>query len=165
MNAALSKRKGELRGWHVLALLLAFFSAVVVVNVAFAVFAAQSFPGEDVRRSYLQGLAYNDTLADRRKQAALGWRAGASFEGETIRIRIVDSTGAGVPGLSLEGALRRPLDARMDVPLAFADRGDGDYVAQFQGLPAGAWELRARTRGGVEFSLAKRLTWPPSQLP
>ena len=69
----------QVRGWHVLTALLAFFGAIIAVNIAFAVIAVRSFPGEDVRRSYVQGLQYNDTLAERRVQQALGWQASADL--------------------------------------------------------------------------------------
>jgi len=155
----------ELRGAHVLAALIAFFGAIIAINVAFAVVAARSFPGEDVRRSYTQGLHYNQTIAERRAQAALGWRAGVAIDAATgeVRVQIVDAQGQGVAGLQLDGALRRPLDAAMDAPLVFREHGGGEYSATVVGAAPGAWELRAEARRGeTRFAFSRRLMWPPS---
>jgi nitrogen fixation protein FixH len=160
-----ARRPFALRGFHVLMMLLAFFGAVIAINVAFAVAAARSFPGEDVPRSYLQGLNYNETLAERRVEAARGWRAGveADWRAQEIIVRIVDAEGRGLAGLTIEGALRRPLDARHDAQLSFTDRGGGDYRATIANGAPGAWELRAKARrGGERFTFSRRLMWPSS---
>ncbi|HVK80655.1 MAG TPA: FixH family protein, partial [Verrucomicrobiae bacterium] len=109
MNTATGFR---MRGWHVLALMLAFFGFIIGVNVTFAVIAVRSFPGEDVRRSYLQGIQYNDTLAQRREQAALGWQANAGFtpsaDGAALEIVLRDSDGAPIDGATISGEIQWP---------------------------------------------------------
>jgi len=154
----------ELRGWHVLAALLAFFGAVIVVNATFIAFAVQSFPGEDVRRSYLQGLQYNETLAERRAQAALGWRANAELArsggGAALEIRLSARDGAPINGAALTGELQWPTDARFDRALIFEQAGSGRYVARIDELPSGRWRLRARAEradGALDFE--SELTW------
>ena len=164
----IAKRPFEVRGWHVLAMLLAFFGAIIAVNVGFAIVAVRSFPGEDVRRSYLQGLRYNDTLAERRAQAALGWRASATLK-ERARLVLVEVSltardGRPLTALTLNGALQRPTDARLDRELAFEQKAPGHYVARVDDLPPGAWRLRARAEDaqgdGLDFE--SELTWPIS---
>ena len=166
---SIAKRPFEVRGVHVLAMLLAFFGAVIAVNVVFAVIAVRSFPGEDVRRSYLQGLHYNDTLTARRDQAALGWRAAAGFapqtEEATLQVMLVRRDGAPLDGVSLDGALQWPTDSRLDRVLVFESAGGGRYVARLGDLPAGRWRLRARAvdahGGALDFE--SELTWRPSR--
>ena len=63
------------RGWHVLVLIVLFFSVTIGVNATFITLAMRTHPGEDVPRSYYQGLNYNETLARRHEQAELGWSA------------------------------------------------------------------------------------------
>lgn len=153
----------EIKGWHVLAFMLAFFGLIIAVNAVFITMAVRSFPGEDVRRSYVQGLAYNDTLEARRRQEALGWRASAGFAAEWLEVRILDREGFAVDGAQLVGTLRRPTETRSAVALTFTGRGDGRYVAAVEGLAPGAWDLVAgATRGADSFELNARLTWPPS---
>lgn len=159
-------RGWELKGWHVLAAMLAFFAAIIAVNVGFAMVAVDSFPGEDVRRSYLQGLNYNETLAERRRQAALGWHASAALEdaGGLAQLVVIirDRDGAPVSGLSLTGVLRWPADERLDRALAFIPDGDGRYVARLDDLQPGHWRLRARAEGADNAALdfEAELAWP-----
>ena len=159
----------ELRGAHVLATLLAFFAAIIAVNVAFAMIAIQSFPGEDVRRSYLQGLRYNDTLAQRREQAALGWHASAalnaSADGALLNLALTARDGRPIEGLSLHGDLQWPTDSRFDRAVVFAPVGAGRYAARLGDLPPGRWRLRARAEDahGASLDFESELTWRTSR--
>lgn len=143
-----TKRPFEVRGWHVLAMLLAFFALVIAVNVAFAVLALRSFPGEDVRRSYLQGLQYNDTLAERRAQAALGWRIEVGQRAGALEVFANNRNGEPLDRLTVQGELQRRADARFDRSLTFEHVGAGRYVARVEDLAPGAWRLRARAEDG-----------------
>lgn len=140
-----------LRGRHVLLVVLLFFGTVIAVNTLFVVLALRTFPGEDVPRSFLQGLRFNETLAARRAQRALGWRAsieavqGAGTE-TLFHLRLVDRTGAPINSATLTGQLRRPADTRFDRPLTFEPLGSGLYVARAGVLARGIWEVEARTR-------------------
>ena len=64
-----------LKGWHVLVMILIFFGITIGVNATFITMALRTHPGEDVPRSYMQGLEYNETLENRRIQSELGWTA------------------------------------------------------------------------------------------
>jgi nitrogen fixation protein FixH len=142
---------------------------VIAVNVTFAVFAVRSFPGEDVRRSYLQGLNYNATIAERRAQAALEWEVIAELSeqdgGASVDVVLRDAEGAPIDGLTAAGALRWPTDERLDHELVFEPRGRGRYVARVPDLMAGHWVLRARAeRGdGQALDFEAELTWPSSR--
>lgn len=161
----MSKSTFVLRGWHVLSALVAFFGLVIAVNVAFAVVAVESFPGEDVRRSYLQGIHYNDVLAERRSQAELGWSASAGFAGApqnvAIEVRLRDRAEA-LDGAALQGSLQWPTNAALDRSVAFVAAGDGLYRAQLGDLAPGRWRLRARAeRDSEALDFESELTWPP----
>jgi nitrogen fixation protein FixH len=167
MSARASK-PFELRGVHVLAGLLAFFGAIIAVNIVFAVAAVQTFPGEDVRRSYLQGLRYNETLAERQAQSSLGWRAAAGIEaaehGARLQVALRTRDGAPIDGAGLAGVLMWPTDSRLDRALSFVQDGAGHYVADLGDLPDGRWRLRARaeTAGGA-LDFESELTWRASR--
>ncbi len=154
----------RIRGWHVLAMMLGFFGFVIAVNVVFATIAVRSFPGEDVRRSYLQGIQYNDTLAQRREQAALGWQANAallsSVDGATLEVELRDRDGAPINGANLTGEMQWPTTDSFDRATTFVARGDGRYVAQLGDLHPGRWRLRARAeRGAGSLDFEAELTW------
>lgn len=158
-------RRFVLRGWHVLALMLGFFGTVIAVNATFVTLALSSFPGEDVRRSYLQGLNYNQTLAERRVQAARGWQASAALReadgGAVVEVVLRDANGALLDGLETTGALRWPNAERFDHTLAFEGRGDGRYVAPVNALHPGRWILRARAADaqGEALDFEAELAW------
>jgi len=160
-----TERGYVVRGWHVLAAMLAFFGAVIAVNVAFAVIAVRSFPGEDVRRSYLQGLNYNATLAERRAQAALGWQAAAELRAEgnaaSVVVELRNRDGAPIEGATVEGELTWRTATRFDRALTFAPLGEGRYAARAEGLRPGQWRLRARAAraGGGALDFEADLTW------
>lgn len=161
----MSAKTFEVKGGHVLAGLLLFFAAIIAINVAFAVAAVRTFPGEDERRSYTQGLRYNDVLAERRAEAALGWRAGAAFEGASDGARVVvnltDREGAPLTGVNVEGVLRWPAGESGDRALTFENRGGGRYAADLGELAPGRWELRARAEdaSGQSLSFEADLAW------
>lgn len=157
-------RAFELKGWHVLAGVLCFFGAVIAVNVVFMMAAFRTFPGEDVRRSYTQGLQYNETLAARRAQAALGWRVEAALAqgdgGAALELTLRDGAGAPLDGAVLAGALQWPTDARWDQEIAFTPLGAGRYRAELGALHDGRWRLRARAeRGADALDFESELTW------
>ncbi|MGE0829770.1 MAG: FixH family protein [Hyphomonadaceae bacterium] len=170
MSAHPARSPFEIRGAHVLIAMLAFFGAIIAINVGFTIAALNTFPGEDAPRAYVQGVRYNEILAEKRAQAALGWRASAALQSEAdgaaLLVRVIDREGRGVNGLWLEGALRRPLDARLDRALSFTPAGDGLYRAALEPLAAGQWRLRASARraqtSGAEraFDIGAHLTWP-----
>jgi len=159
----------RVRGVHVLIGMALFFGAVIAINVAFVVAAVQSFPGEDVRRSYLQGLKYNETLTERRAQSLRGWQArvelAESGSGAEVRVILQDADGAPLEGASVAGELRWPTDARLDRALAFEARGGGVYAAPLGALHQGRWTLRARADGGdgAALDFQAELTWPSTR--
>lgn len=160
----MSAARSEVRGWHVLAIILAFFATIIAVNVTFAIYAVRSFPGEDVQRSYLQGLHYNNTLAERRAQEQLGWRAAALLRGEgegvVVEVTLTAQDSSAITGAALTGELEWPTNSQFDRALHFESVGDGRYVARVTDLTPGRWRLRARGEspaGALDFE--SELTW------
>ena len=138
----------ELKGWHVLVIMLAFFGVTIAVNVAFTVYAVGTFSGEDVSKPYLRGLEYNRTLEARAAQSALGWSATIDAvrgdDGATVSAHIADRDGQAKSALTVEALLRRPTDARLDRTIELASVGEGNYRAVAAGLPSGAWDVVVR---------------------
>lgn len=136
----------SLTGRHVLLFILAFFGVIITVNMIFLTYALRTFPGESMKKSYLQGLHYNDILDERAAQAALGWRAeivrADRVAGEgVIELQLFDESGAPLSALNVTGELRRPAHSRDDRLLSFAHRGEGLYHASAGPLDAGVWAL------------------------
>lgn len=144
----------RLNGKHVLAALIAFFLVILAANVIFINFAVKTFPGEKEEKSYLQGLNYNDRLAARQEQSALGWTAtidNASLNNGAVDIilTITDHNGRPLNGLSIDAMLSRPASAGDDVVLVFSPTGNGRYAATSPAGP-GVWSLEGRATNDAD---------------
>ncbi len=73
----------RVQGWHVLAMVTAFFAVVIAVDATFAVVAVRTFPGQVSVTPYEDGLIYNRHIAQMTAQDRLGWRVGAGAEPPT----------------------------------------------------------------------------------
>lgn len=131
-----------LKGWHVLLIMLGFFGVIFAVNGVFLYHAITSFPGEDVKKSYVQGLNYNTTLATRAAQAELGWTAEAGMQGDDLVFRLDDADGQPLSNFSVVGEIRRRATQGADQSIVFQAAGAGEYTVDGVDLEAGQWSLR-----------------------
>jgi len=160
LSAKAVPEKGVITGWHVLIGVVAFFAVVIGVDTVFMVQAYRTFSGEVASNPYEAGLAFNKTLAQRRREAALGWTASVEkAEDDMVVVRLVDRAGAPLDRLSLTGVLERPATETGRQALDFRPLGDGRYQARAR--LDGAWDLRATARDGRDvFELETRLLEP-----
>jgi nitrogen fixation protein FixH/copper chaperone CopZ len=108
MTAASPPAK-PITGWHVLIAIVVFFAVVIGVDTFFMIKAYGTFSGQVASNPYEAGLAFNQTLALRQREAALGWSASVlKVDEDTVVVRLVDRAGAALDRLSLTGALERP---------------------------------------------------------
>ncbi len=149
-----------LKGWHVLAGMIAFFAIVLAMDAATIVFAYRSFPGESTRNPYEAGLAYNATLARRSREAALGWRVEAEAVPAGLVVFFQDRAGRPLDGLSLSGRLTRPATENGSVGIVFRPDGPGRYAAA-RPAQSGGWDLEviARDLHGNTLQADRRLLW------
>ena len=134
--------------------LLGFFGVIIAVNVWFIIASIETFSGEDEQKPYLQGIEYNQTLARRAEQVALGWRATIStrrLAGGKVRVSVNLMKADGTPetGLALHGELRHPADEELDRTLRLKETAPGTYQTEISGgaLPApGTWWSRPAIR-------------------
>ena len=161
----------ELRGWHVLVIVVAFFAAVVAVDVGMAVQAYRTFPGEVTAKPYEEGLAFNTALARRAEERSLGWRAaiqttvagaGSALRSGRVQLRlaITDRAGQPVQGLRLTGRLERPATESGSLSLALTETHPGIYESTAPDTP-GAWDLSVsgHDASGRAFEAQRRLIW------
>jgi nitrogen fixation protein FixH len=125
-------------GWHMLAILVAFFGVVIVVNVVMARLAVSTFSGEVVENSYVASQNYNSWLDRARAEKALGWTARVVPAGQGASLTLTDFSGHALAGARIAGNATHPLGADTDLPLRFVETQPGTYVAP---LPAGRWQL------------------------
>jgi nitrogen fixation protein FixH len=155
----------KLTGYGVLVWLGLFFGLILVTNSIFVTLAVKTFRGEDEARPYLQGVAYNQTLARRAQQAALGWRATiaarrVSSASVAVELDVRGAAGAPQAGLMLAGELRHPADEHRDRQFLFREVAPGRYRSELAGVTPGDWDVLARTQKGAPFEASRRL-WVP----
>ena len=146
-----TKKPFEITGKHVLFAVIGFFAVVIGVNAIFLKVAIQSFPGEQDEKSYYQGLNYNETLAEKARQADAGWRLllieTPGLEGEQVLdVKLVGRDGDPIYNAILAGEISRPSTDDGQQVLAFYPVRDGIYRAKTTGLEAGAWDLSLTAR-------------------
>lgn len=152
--------KGRITGWHVLIGVVLFFGIVIGVDTIFMVQAYRTFSGEVASNPYEAGLAFNRTLAQRQREAALGWSASvATPDGKSVVVKVADREGKPLDGLSLTGVLERPATETGRQTLNFRSLGEGRYAASAR--LDGAWDLRAVARNASDmFEVETRLVEP-----
>jgi nitrogen fixation protein FixH len=140
-------RVRKFTGWHMFAILIAFFGVVVSVNMVMATAAMRTFGGTVVDNSYVASQRFNTWLAEARAQERLGWTARLGVdEGRHVTVSLSDR-GTMLVGAEIEAVARHPLGRAPDVPLRFQGRRDGGYVSQTS-LPAGRWLVHVEVRRG-----------------
>lgn len=138
-----------LTGRKVLVIVVSAFSIIVTVNLVMAYFAVNTFPGLEVRNSYVSSQGFNDRLA---RQRALGWETDAAMQAGVLTLQITGPDGAPAAVETITAILGRPTTERDDRTVAFTRSGDG-FVATID-ADYGNWDLRftAVSAEGVEFS-------------
>jgi len=146
-----------LTGRKVLFIFLAFFGTVTAVNLVFAYYATDTFPGLVVKNSYDASQTYD---ADRYAQEALGWHAGAGLDDGVLTVAIRDHTGAPVRGLTVSALIGRPATTAGERQVELRPAGDV-YVAE-PGLATGIWRVEIHAQDGPEkqFHAVARLYQP-----
>jgi len=132
-----------------------FFLVVVTVNGIMLSFALSSFNGLSTDGAFDRGLAYNEILAEREAQEALGWQLAAVAEplGEgviDVRLQALDDTGLPVTDAQVVAQLTRPINDGHDFSAELSHRGDGVYGALVPVPLDGRWNLRMDITRGTD---------------
>jgi nitrogen fixation protein FixH len=127
----------ELTGRKVLMITVGAFSVIIGVNLVLAYNAVTTFPGLEVKNTYV---ASQDFDRDRAAQIALGWEVSVRYDGGAVVLSIRDKDGLPVQAATIEAPLGRATTIADDQEPTFAYQG-GDYVAAAD-LAPGTWNIR-----------------------
>ena len=123
-----------------------FFAVIFLANGIMLYYALDSWTGLSNDNAFQEGLAYNERLAERERQAALGWQV--SFDAVADRpghlvfdLRIEDDRGAPVSAAAVSVALTRPTHEGHDFTAALSHRGRGHYVGEADLPLPGQWQV------------------------
>jgi nitrogen fixation protein FixH len=140
--------------------------AVLLAQVAFGIWmshVANDDPHFAVEPNYYaRAVNWDSTMAQSRRDRALGWRATATLvrapgRGAILRIAVVDSTGAAVAAdtVSVEA---RAIAHSNDVIRVTLIRDSTGYSAPLAVAASGLWEVQARATRGSDLFTAKLRT-------
>lgn len=143
-----AKKGREITGKHVLIGFVAAFGLIIAVNMFMAFSAVKTFPGLEVKNSYVASQEFNKRKA---LQEALGWSVSARHAGQELTLSITDARGNPVEVKELNAILGRPTNVKQDVEPEFRFNGTA-YVAPVT-LEDGNWDIRmvAYAADGTEF--------------
>ncbi|KIC11925.1 FixH protein [Leisingera sp. ANG-M1] len=145
----MAKREREFTGKHMLMVFGGAFAIIISVNIALAVNAVKTFPGLEVKNSYIASQEFD---VRRSAQEALGWSVYASSAGDQVKLEITDADGQPVEVAKLSATLGRATHVQDDQQPEFTFDGQA-YVAPAE-LGPGNWNIRmvARAKNGTEFT-------------
>ncbi len=137
-----------LTGRKVFLIAASAFAVIIGVNVLMAVKAIGTFPGLEVKNSYVASQVFD---AERAAQQALGWTLTEGYEAGELRLAFRDKEGLPVQVERLSATVGRTTEASDDLNPDFVWR-NGDYVASAD-LAPGKWMilLEAFAADGTRF--------------
>lgn len=128
----------EIKGWHVLTGFVLAFGVIVTVNLTLAFNAVRTFPGLEVKNSYVASQVFDE---NRDAQLALGWDVSAEVTEGLLRLEILEEGRAIAPEI-VEVTFGRATSVADDQVPDFDWRGTA-FVAPVD-AGAGNWNLRVR---------------------
>lgn len=125
---------GQLTGRHVLAITVGAFGIIFAVNMLMAFKAVSTFPGLEVKNSYVASQSFD---RDRAAQQALNWTVTPEYDGQVLSLAFRDAAGLPARVKSLTATIGRPTHVRDDQALEFTYHG-GLFQTPLS-LAPGAW--------------------------
>lgn len=153
----MTKAPRQFTGFHMLAILVAFFGVTIGVNVTMAVLANRTWSGLVVPNSYVASQNFDEEAAEAARQKALGWSQKLSHENGALQVSVSSREGAPVGGLNVTVKVGHPVAAKFDRELTLVETAPGLYSAPAE-MGQGVWDadVTARGKAGETFRLLHR---------
>lgn len=144
----MAKKEFKFTGYHAAAVFGGAFTVIIGVNIALAYNAIRTFPGLEVKNSYVASQEFNAKLSE---QQSLGWTIWAEEKDDQVILSITDADGNPVEVDRLDAVIGRATQIKDDQTPEFVFDGKA-YVAQAS-LADGNWNIRmtAVSRDGRHF--------------
>lgn len=147
----------EFTGRKMAIVMVSFFGVIIAVNVLMAYKAVSTFPGLEVRNSYVASQSFD---ANRAAQQALGWTMTPDYDAADNRLYLSfsDASGQPAPLSDLSVLVGRTTESSQDQTPDFVNAA-GVWTAPLD-LAPGRWLLRvdARAADGTLFSQRVSIT-------
>jgi nitrogen fixation protein FixH len=141
--AGLFLARSELTGQRVLIVVVSFFCVIIAVNYTLASRAIGTFPGLEVKNSYVASQGFD---RERAAQNRLGWTLTPEYDvaAHELRLFFADAGGLPAPIKDLQVLIGRATAAREDKIPAFTRRA-GVHVSNLE-LAPGKWMMQVRAQ-------------------
>ena len=138
----------KLTGRHVAVIFCSAFAIIISVNLTLAYSAVKTFPGLEVKNSYVASQSFDK---ERAAQQSLGWSVHAKSQAGQVILSVTDAKGKPVEVVDLKATLGRATHVKDDSNPAFVFDGK-NYVAP-AALAPGNWNIRmvAEAENGTLF--------------
>lgn len=130
----------EVKGWHVFGVFALAFGVIISVNLALAFNAVRTFPGLEVKNSYVASQSFD---VDRAAQVALNWNVAAHLSGDEL-VLAISRDGQAIQPVIEEAIFGRATMVKADQVPEFVF--DGTVYRAPVIADAGNWNLRLRLR-------------------
>ncbi|MCY4261255.1 MAG: FixH family protein [Rhodobacteraceae bacterium] len=137
-----------LRGQHVFLMIAGAFGIIVIVNIVMAFAAIRTFPGMEVRNSYIASQTFE---RDRTRQEQLGWQASADYDGSILTITVAAADGVPAEVVDFSARIQRPTHQLSDRMPEYIF--DGTHHRARITLKPGTWNIHVTgsDRAGLPF--------------
>lgn len=130
----------EVKGWHVFGIFALAFGVIISVNLTLAFNAVKTFPGLEVKNSYVASQSFD---ADRAAQVALGWDVDAHLDGNELVLAITQDDQP-LEIVIEDAVFGRATMVKADQTPDFVF--DGNVYRAPVNADAGNWNLRLKAR-------------------
>jgi nitrogen fixation protein FixH len=155
MNAVREER--VFTGWHMLAIMIAFFGTIITVNVTMAYLANSSWSGMLSKNTYVASQDFNKNAARAREWAKAGFGGQLRLEAGKVRYHLAGPAEVVASVDHVEAIFHRPVGDKQDFSIKLTR--DGEFFVANEVLPAGPWvvDLASMRDGAVVFHQAERI--------
>ncbi|MEQ6202745.1 FixH family protein [Sulfitobacter sp. HNIBRBA2951] len=130
----------QIKGWHVLMWFCMAFAVIIGVNLTLAYQAVRTFPGLEVRNSYIASQSFD---TNRTAQTALGWDVSATLTDHTLSLIVLED-GTPVAPVVEQATFGRATNVQFDETPEFTFDGQALRAQVIAG--EGNWNLRLKLR-------------------
>ena len=158
MTSMLQKRPFVFTGWHMLAVMFAFFGTIISVNFLMAYYATSTWSGLVVQNTYVASQEFNGKAHAIRDMLATGITGKMTVADGEIRYNLTIAGKGAVDADHVTAHFKRPVGEHQDFTAVLLPVGNGDFVAEHDVLP-GHWivEVKAEKDGTLLIHEANRI--------
>jgi nitrogen fixation protein FixH len=148
------------KGWYWPLVIVGLLLGSIVANLGLMVLASNDRSFAVEKDYYRKALAWDETMAQERRNAELGWSleatlapAAGSTHHARLDVTVRDASARPIEGARVTVEALQSARASQVFPATLSPRGDGRYAATLPSSRHGLWELRFRIeRGGDIFT-------------